>query len=489
MPYFDAASAAPLHPVAREALLASLDEGWADPARLYREGRRARLLLDAAREAAAEAVGCRPDEMVFTPSGTQAVHSGVSGALAARRRAGRRLLHSAVEHSAVLHAAEVHAAAGGSCTELAVDRGGRVAAEDVAAALSPDTALVCLQSANHEVGTEQPVEEVAALCQEAGVPLLVDAAQSLPWGPVPGGWSLLAASAHKWGGPAGVGLLAVRKGTRFAPQGPRDERESGRSPGFENIPAIVAAAASLRALRAGPETAAEAARLRKLVDRIRTRVPELIPDVEVVGDPVHRLPHLVTFSCLYVDGEALLHELDRAGFSVSSGSSCTSSTLTPSHVLRAMGVLSEGNVRVSLPYGTDGAEVERFLEVLPTVVRSVRERLGVPAAERETVAATAGGGPEAAAEEPGKSGEPVEPAASAEPAGLVVDSLGKRCPLPVIELAKAVLEVPVGGTVTVLADDEAARQDIPAWCAMREQEYVGERPAERGAAYVVRRRA
>lgn len=282
-----------------------------------------------------------------------------------------------------------------------MDRTGRVAAGDVAAALGPDTALVCLQSANHEVGTAQPVEEVAALCQEAGVPLLVDAAQSLPWGPVPGGWSLLAASAHKWGGPPGVGLLAVRKGTRFAPQGPGDERESGRSPGFENIPAVVAAAASLRALRTGPETADEAARLRRLVDRIRTRVAELVPDVEVVGDPVHRLPHLVTFSCLYVDGEALLHELDRAGFSVSSGSSCTSSTLTPSHVLRAMGVLSEGNVRVSLPYGTPEAEVERFLEVLPEAVRSVRERLGVPVAGRETAAESKAA---TAAAEAGRSG-------------------------------------------------------------------------------------
>lgn len=483
VPYFDAASAAPLHPVAREALLASLDEGWADPARLYREGRRARLLLDAAREAAAEAVGCRPDELVFTPSGTQAVHTGVSGALAARRRAGRRLLYSAVEHSSVLHAAEVHEAAGGSRAELSVDRTGRVAPGEVAAALGPDTALVALQSANHEVGTAQPVEEVAALCREAAVPLLVDAAQSLPWGPVPGAWSLLTASAHKWGGPPGVGLLAVRKGTRFAPQGPRDERESGRSAGFENIPAVVAAAASLRALRAGPETGDEAARLRRLVDRIRTRVPQLVPDVEVVGDPVRRLPHLVTFSCLYVDGEALLHELDRAGFSVSSGSSCTSSTLTPSHVLRAMGVLSEGNVRVSLPYGTAEADVERFLEVLPRVVRAVRERLGVPAAGATEAGETAEAG------EATEAGEAAEPAEAAESAGLVVDSLGKRCPIPVIELAKVIGEVPVGGTVTVLSDDEAARQDIPAWCAMRDQEYLGERSAERGAAYVVRRRA
>ncbi len=173
-----------------------------------------------------------------------------------------------------------------------------------------------------------------------------------------------------------VGVLVVRKGVRFAPQGPVDERESGRAPGFENIPAIVAAAASLRAVRA--EAAQEAARLRELTDRIRTRVPELVPDVEVVGDAERRLPGTVTFSCLYVDGEALLHELDREGFSVSSGSSCTSSTLTPSHVLKAMGVLSEGNVRVSLPPGTEAADVDRFLRVLPGVVAGVREKLGAP---------------------------------------------------------------------------------------------------------------
>ncbi|MEU6013499.1 aminotransferase class V-fold PLP-dependent enzyme [Streptomyces sp. NPDC047515] len=458
MPYFDAASSAPLHPVARQALLAALDEGWADPARLYREGRRARLLLDAARETAAEAVGCRPDELTFTPSGTRAVHSGISGALAGRRRVGRHLVVSAVEHSSVLHSAATHEAQGGSVFEVAVDRSGAVSAAAYAQALREDTALACLQSANHEVGTEQPVAEVAEVCRAAGVPLLVDAAQSLGWGPVPEGWSLLAASAHKWGGPSGVGLLAVRKGVRFAAQGPADERESGRAAGFENIPAIVAAAASLRAVRT--EAAAESVRLRALVDRIRLRVPQLVPDVEVVGDPVRRLPHLVTFSCLYVDGETLLHELDRCEFAVSSGSSCTSSTLTPSHVLRAMGVLSEGNVRVSLPAGTTAEDVDRFLDVLPGVVGDVRERLGAPVSA------------------------PPSPAASAS---LVVDALGKRCPIPVIELAKVIGDVPLGGTVTVLSDDEAARLDIPAWCVMREQEYVGEEPADRGSAHVVRR--
>lgn len=414
------------------------------------------MLLDAAREAAAEAVGCRPDELSFTSSGTRAVHAGIAGALAGRQRVGRHLIVSAVEHSSVLHSAEAHEAGGGTVTQIAVDRTGAVNARSYVDALRPDTALACLQSANHEVGTEQPVADVAAGCREAGVPLLVDAAQSLGWGPVEGDWSLLAASAHKWGGPSGVGLLVVRKGVRFAPQGPVDERESGRAPGFENLPVIVAAAASLRAVRA--EAAQEAVRLRELTKRIRVRVAQSVPDVEVVGDPERRLPGIVTFSCLYVDGETLLHELDREGFSVSSGSSCTSSTLTPSHVLKAMGALSEGNVRVSLPTGTTREEVERFLEVLPGAVAGVREKLGAPA-----------------------------PATTVQQDVLVVDALGRRCPIPVIELAKVIGGVPVGGTVRVLSDDEAARLDIPAWCEMRGQEYLGEEPADQGFAYLVRR--
>jgi cysteine desulfurase len=462
VPYFDTASSAPLHPVARQALQASLDEGWADPARLYREGRRARLLLDAARETAAQAVGCRPDELVFTSSGTRAVHSGIAGALSGRRRVGGHLLVSAVEHSSVLHAAALHQAAGGTVTEVPVGGNGAVSPSEYAAAIRPVTAVACLQSANHEVGTEQPVTEVADACRAAGVPLLVDAAQSLGWGTVTGAWSLLTASAHKWGGPAGVGLLAIRKGVRFVPQGPADERESGRAAGFENIPAIVAAAASLRAVRLEAET--EAVRLRALVDRIRQTVPELVPDVVVVGDPVRRLPHLVTFSCLYVDGETLLHELDVAGFSVSSGSSCTSSTLTPSHVLRAMGALSEGNIRVSLPVGVSEEDVRRFLTVLPVAVQGVRDRGAAPGPPAASLGAAAG-----------------------DAQGLVVDSLGKRCPIPVIELAKVIGDVPVGGVVTVLSDDEAARLDIPAWCDMRAQEYLGCHPATDGTAYRVRR--
>jgi cysteine desulfurase len=374
--YFDAATAAPLHPVARQALQAALDDGWADPARLYSPARRAAQLLDAARAATAEVLGVRPDEVSFTASGTTAAHAAVLGGLAGRRRAGSCLVHSAIEHSAVLHAAEWHVARGGTAVSVPVDRTGRLDLTDWTAAVAgPGVALAALLSASHEVGTVQPVAAAADACLAAGVPLYVDASQSVGRQPVPAGWAVLSASARKWGGPPGVGLLVVRKGARWESPFPADGREAGRAPGPPDLPAVVAAAASLRA--AAAEAAAEAVRLSALVDLIRSRVPATIPDVEVVGDPVGRLPHLVTFSFLYVDGEALLHALDRRGFAVSSGSSCTSSTLRPSHVLEAMGVLSHGNVRVSLHRDTSEAEVRRFLAELPAVVADLRAQTGV----------------------------------------------------------------------------------------------------------------
>jgi cysteine desulfurase len=371
--YLDYASTAPLHPVARDALLAAYDDGWADPSRLYGAARRARILLDDARGRVAAALGARPDEVSFTASGTASVHQALLGALTARSRVGRGLVASAVEHSSVMAVAEQHTAAGGSVSLVPVSRTGRVSVEDFAALLVEGTAVASLQHGNHEVGTLQPVAEVAAACAAARVPLHVDAAQSVGRVPVSAadlGASLLSASAHKWGGPPGVGVLVVRKGTRWRSPLPADERESRRVPGFENVPAVVAAASSLEA--AVGELAAEAARVAPLVQRIRAAVQTLVPDVEVVGEPDDRLPHIVTFSVLYVDGEALLHELDRQGFAVSSGSSCSSSTLAPSHVLEAMGVLTHGNVRVSLGRSSTADEIDRLLGVLPDVVGRLR---------------------------------------------------------------------------------------------------------------------
>ena len=352
--YLDAAAGLPLHPAAREALLAALDDGWADPTKLYAAGRRARQLLDGAREAVAQVIGARPDEVLFTPSGTFAAHLGVLGGRHGRRRTGVHVVHSAVEHSAVLQVT------GEDTTAVGVDRLGRVDPDAFAAALRPDTALACLISASHEVGTVQPVAAVGQACAAAGVPLLVDACQSVGRVPVPDGWSLLVASARKWGGPPGVGVLAVRTGTRWRSPLPGGEREPGAA-----LPAMLAAAVGLQAVAA--EAAAEDARLRPLVDRMRARIAEL-PDVTVVGDPDDRLPHLLALSFPYADGEVLQAALDREGFAVSSGSSCAVTTLEPSHVLEAMGLLTSAHVRVSLHRGTSEADVERFLEALPRVL-------------------------------------------------------------------------------------------------------------------------
>lgn len=367
--YLDTASSEPLHDAARGTLLAALERGYADPRRLHAAARDARLLLDNARAVVAECLGVRPDEVTFTSSGTEAVHRGLLGLV----RPGGTIVHSAVEHSSVLHAADWHVTRGGQAESVPVERSGRVdlaaLAAGTAAAVEP---VIALQSANHEVGTVQPVADAAAACP--GVPLFVDACASVGRLPLPAGWTVAAGSAHKWGGPAGVGVLLVRKGARWRSPFPADERIDERAGGFENVPGALAAAAALQAVVA--EQAETGARQAALVDRIRAVVAGL-PDTEVVGDPTDRLPHLVTLSFLYVDGEALVDALNRRGFAVASGSACTSSTLQPSHVLAAMGALTHGNVRVSLSRDTTEADVEALLEALPDVVAEIRREAGL----------------------------------------------------------------------------------------------------------------
>jgi cysteine desulfurase len=374
--YLDAASSEPLHPAARDVLQQALETGYADPLRLHHRGRDARLLLDNARAVFASCLGVREDEVTFTASGTQAVHLGVLGLLQGRSRVSTRLVHSAVEHSAVMQAGAWWSRLTGGQTAVAgVDRLGRVSSVELAELLGEGAGVAAVQSANHEVATVQPLDDVYAVAATHDVPVFVDFAASAARSDLPPGWSAAACSAHKWGGPAGVGVLLVRKGARWRAPFPVDDRADRRVSGFENVPAVLAAAAALQARTSEREQVA--ARQRALVDRIRERVVATVPDVEVVGDPVDRLPHLVTFSCLYLDGEALVTELDREGFGVASGSACTASTLTPSHVLAAMGVLTHGNVRVSLTRSTTAAEVDRFLDTLPRVVERLRERAGV----------------------------------------------------------------------------------------------------------------
>jgi cysteine desulfurase len=362
--YFDTASSEPLHPAARAVLEQALEAGYADPRRLHGPARNARIILDNAREATAEALGVRADEVTFTPSGTHAVHLGVLGLLDGAARSGDALVATAVEHASVMHAGAWHAGHGGRFTTAPVDGTGRVVVDTV-----PEATVLAVQSANHEVGTVQPVAELADRA-----PLFLDACASGGRLPLPEGWSTAALSAHKWGGPAGVGVLLVRKGTRWRNPFPGDDRVEERSTGMENVPGALAAAAALQAVVAEREETN--ARQSALIDRLRAGVAA-IPDTEVVGDAVDRLPHLVTFSFLYVDGEAIVSELDRRGFSVASGSACTASTLEPSHVLTAMGALTHGNLRVSLSRDSGADEVDRLLAELPGVVAAIRAEVGL----------------------------------------------------------------------------------------------------------------
>lgn len=365
--YLDAASAEPLHPAARETLLAALEHGYADPRRLHGPGRNARLLLDNARDAVAEALGVRRDEVVFASSGTRAVQLGLLGLAAARAERGRRIAHSAIEHQAVTDAA----AWWGEPVVVGADGAGRVYDGDlVEASTMPGVSVVALQSANHEVGT---VQSVGGFALANGVPLFVDACASMGRLPLPEGWDALAGSAHKWGGPAGIGVLLVRRRARWVNPFPAAD-PLARADDHIDIAGALAAAAALQAVVA--ERAEVDTRQRELIDLVRARVAE-IPDVDVVGDPEDRLPHVVTFSFLYVDGEALVTELDRLGFGLASGSACAVDTREPSRVLAAMGALTHGNLRLSLTRETTREDVERLLAVLPGVVASIRERVGL----------------------------------------------------------------------------------------------------------------
>jgi cysteine desulfurase len=354
---------------ARQAWLDGQQAGWGDPVRLHRPGRLAAQAMDQAREAVATAVGARPDEVIFTASGVHASQAAILGLALGRRRVGSRIVTTAIDHSSVLAAAAV----AGVHEAVAVDHEGHVDLEQWSAAVgSAGTAAACIQVANHEVGTLQPYGEAAEVCQRAEVPLVVDATAAL--GRVDlgdaGGWSVLTGWAGAFGGPTSVGILVIKKNARWRAPYPTDDYQGGRWPGVPDVPAIYAAAVALDCwLRDGRTVTG---RQHELVDDLRTGIVQQVPDVDVAGDPVRRVPHLLTFSALYVDGETLTLELDKAGFAVASGSACSASSEHPSHVLAAMGALTHGNVRIGLTWSTTAAEISQFLAALPPIVAGIR---------------------------------------------------------------------------------------------------------------------
>src|SRR5947209_4967900 len=335
----------------------------ADPGRVHTEGRLARAAVEGARESVASLLGARSREVVFTSGGTEACNAAVWGA--AER--GTHIVCPVIEHSAVRDAAAQY-----DVTWIGVDRLGRVDADEVVASLRPDTALVNLQWGNHEVATLHPVAAVVAECRERGVLVHVDACQAAGHVPVSFadlGADLVSVSAHKFGGPQGVGALLVRRGLRVRPLLVGGDQERARRAGMENVAAIAGFGAAADGLSQAGRLDAEASAARSQTARVLENLPD---GVVTYGDTDIRLPHLVCLGVEGVEAEAVLLGLDQAGVAAHSGSACSSESLEPSPVLEAMGVDAERSLRVSVGWSTTDDDIDAFASALPDVVSRLR---------------------------------------------------------------------------------------------------------------------
>ncbi len=336
-----------------------------DPGRIHAEGLEARVAVEVARDDVATLLGARPRSVVFTSGATEAIASACWGAA---ERGGHQVL-AAVEHSAVRLAAAAH----GEVSVIGVDGQGRLDPEALLDAIRPDTALVHVQWGNHEVGTRQPVEHIVAECRAWGVLVHVDAAQAVGHDRIAFddlGADLLSVSAHKLGGPTGIGALLVRRGLRLRSLLVGGDQERARRAGLEPVAAIAGFGAAARVL-AGGAVDQEAVSQRALTERILAAVGDLA-GVRVYGDPIERLPHLV---CLGIDGiepQAVLLGLDRAGVAAHSGSACSSEALEPSPVLDAMGVDAHRSLRLSVGWSSTSADVDAALDALPPILEHLR---------------------------------------------------------------------------------------------------------------------
>ena len=362
--YLDHASTSPARPEAVAAMLPWLS-GAADPGRVHTEGRLARSAVENGREQVAGLLGARPREVVFTSGATEAIATAVWGAT----ERGSHIVCPAVEHSAVRDCSSRH-----EVTEVGVDHLGRVDVDEVLAAIRPGrTALVHIQWANHEVATLQPVEAVVAGCRELNVLVHVDAAAAAGHVPVDFGAlgaDLMSVSAHKLGGPQGVGALLVRRGLRLRPLLVGGEQERMRRAGLENVAGIAGFGAVAETL-SGTTLEEESARAhRQTVAALAGATA--VDGVATYGDVGRRVPHVICVGVEGVEAEAVLLGLDQAGVAAHSGSACSSESLEPSPVLRAMGVEVERSLRVSVGWSTTDDDIEAFSGALPAVVDRLR---------------------------------------------------------------------------------------------------------------------
>ena len=375
--YLDYAATTPLRPEVRAAMEPYLSpDGFGNPSSLHADGQRAKRALDTARDILAGALGCQFSELSFTSGGTESDNAALVGVMLANKSRGSHLITTRIEHEAVTETARFLETLGFHVTYLPVDEFGIVSPQSVADALTDETVLVSVMHANNEVGTLQPLREIADIVHVRGALLHTDAVQTFGLLPVTVGAlgaDLLTLSAHKIYGPKGAGALYVRSGIAIEPLLHGGGQERQRRSGTENVAAIAGFGEAVRLLL--PERDTEAARLTDLRDRLWSGLSERIPGIVLNGHPGHRLPNNLNVSLPGLDAETLLLSLDRAGVSASSGSACTSGSIEPSHVLSAMGLPDarlKSALRLTLGRGTTAEEIERTVEI----VAGIAERVG-----------------------------------------------------------------------------------------------------------------
>jgi cysteine desulfurase len=378
--YLDHAATTAVDPRVVEAMLPYWTQHYGNASSIYSLGRDAQHALDEARQKVADLLNCAPKEIVFTSCGTESDNLALRGVAFERRKraAKNHIVTSAIEHHAIGHTAEqLEKHFGFEVTYVPVDHHGMVDPSDVERAIRPDTAIISIMFANNEVGTIQPVEQIGEIARAHKVPFHTDAVQAigaLALDVKAQKIDLLSLSAHKFYGPNGVGLLYARRGVPLLPVQTGGGHERSRRAGTENVPYIVGLASALELVT--QELEESNARIVKMRDRLIAGVLEQIPDSQLSGHPTLRLPNNASFLFKYIEGESILLNLDMMGVAASSGSACTSGSLEPSHVLRAMGFSHEvahGSLRLTLGKENTPEEIEYVLKILPGIVEKLRQ--------------------------------------------------------------------------------------------------------------------
>ncbi|MBF8300630.1 MAG: iscS 3 [Acidobacteria bacterium] len=381
--YFDHNATTPVHPLVVDTMAAALREEFGNPSSVHHFGQRAKAVMDRSRSAVAALIGADPSEVVFTSGGTESDNFAIRGTAEALERTGRRhLIASAIEHEAVLNTLKTLARRGWETTLLPAGHSGIVSPDDLRDALRDDTALVSVMHANNEIGTIQPIAELARVARERGALFHTDAVQSA--GKIPTdvkvlGVDLLSISAHKFYGPKGVGAIWIRRGLRILPIMTGGKHERNRRAGTENVAGIVGMGSAAEIARAN--MADECVRVAALRDRLEAGILRVVPGSVVNGARTHRVPNTTNISFDRIEAESLLIALDLDGIAVSTGSACSSGTLEPSHVLKAMGFpphRTQNSIRFSLGAANTEADVDRVVAVLPGIVEKLRNLTRTP---------------------------------------------------------------------------------------------------------------